>query len=72
MSPSTKKEAAGKQWLKGFLERHSEVLFVVQPLAISAAHVKSFTRENENKFFGLLASELKKINFQPEPTVQLR
>jgi hypothetical protein len=56
-------EAAGKKWLKGFLKRHAEILSVRLPQDISAARVKSFTKENVNKFFDLLEPELKEINF---------
>jgi hypothetical protein len=62
---NVKNEAAGKKWLKGFLKRHAEILSVRLPQGISAARVKSFTKENVNKFFDLLEPELKKINVNP-------
>jgi hypothetical protein len=62
---NVKNEAAGKKWLKGFLKRHAEILSVRLPHGIQAARVKSFTKENVNKFFDLLEPELKKINFNP-------
>jgi transposase len=55
---SAKSESAGKKWLKGFLKRHRETLTVRMPQGISAARVKSFTKENVNKFFDLLEPEL--------------
>lgn len=54
---------AGKKWLRGFLKRHSEMQFR-KPQSITIARAQNFTRENVEKFFGILKLELQKIHFK--------
>jgi hypothetical protein len=60
-----KTESAGKNWLQGFIKRHSSTLSVRMPQGISMARVKSFSEENVNMFFNILEPELQSINFNP-------
>jgi hypothetical protein len=55
------KSAAGKKWLRSFLQRHP-VLSMRTPEGIPAALVKGFTSENLTRFFDIYESELRKIN----------
>lgn len=54
--------SAGKKWFRLFLKRHQN-LSLRTPQGVSAARVKSFTRENVCKFFDIFENELEKVNY---------
>ena len=58
------KGAAGKKWLRKFLQRHPNLAFR-KPQGISSARVKGFTKENVQKFFDILEPALAKIKNNP-------
>lgn len=61
---STDKGSAGKKWLKGFLNRHTN-LSIRTPRGVSSARVKGFTEDNVKCFFEILEPVLKTVNFDP-------
>lgn len=61
---SSEAKAAGKKWVRLFFKRHPE-LSLRLPQNLSMARAKGFTQKNVEKYFSILKTELKKINFDP-------
>ena len=51
---SQEKKEAGLDWLKGFLNRHSDALSLRTPEMTSAARAAAFNETNVNAFYDLL------------------
>ncbi|KAJ8935558.1 hypothetical protein NQ318_019542 [Aromia moschata] len=58
--------AAGKDWLRRFLNRHRDVIRIRRPTGTSAARATGFSRASVNEFFTLLETEFEKNNFPPD------
>lgn len=61
---SSEAKAAGKKWVRLFFKRHPE-LSLRRPQNLSMARAKGFTKENTDKYFSLLKTELDKIKSDP-------
>jgi len=62
---SVAKEAAGKDWFKRCVERHSDKLALPQPTETSAARATGFSKEQVEIFFDLYEKELAAHDYPP-------
>ena len=62
---SIAKEAAGKDWFKRFMKRHSDKLSLRQPTGTSTARVTGFNKEQVGIFFDLYEKELAAHDYPP-------
>lgn len=61
-----KDQMAGKKWLKLFLKRHKSTLAQRKPTGTSYARALGFSKENVDKFFGLLENVFEKHKYTPD------
>jgi len=62
---SIAKEAAGKDWFKRFMKRHSNNLTLPQPPGTSTARATGFSKEQVGIFFDLYEKELAAHDYPP-------